>query len=170
MTCGRLFHYVSHQLSWKVWCKIIVFSNKALVLHDDLLSHCVCCRWVMWHLWQVNKCDSCDCTLFKAIINVATDVQRLTIIVSYRQNFQRMLRYHLRWTCITCEEVGKRFCISKANFPCLRSVTVRTCLVYPGFSYISDHILITWELPGIWFCSTAFVQMSFRVAALPFLR
>lgn len=81
------------------------------------------------------------------------------------QNFQQMLRYCWRWTCIIGEEAGKRFCSSKTNFPWLQRVYL-PCI-------FCEDILIIWESPGTRPCSVAlcpFIQMLFRVAALPFLR
>lgn len=165
---------VKRSVSWKVWCKIVVFliDRFTLAAWWSFIMLCMLLMSNMWHLWQVDECDSCDCTLFKVVINIVSDVQYLTVML-YWQNFQQMLRYRLRGTCIVCEEVGKRFCNSKANFPPLKSVTVCTCPVYPGFLYISECILIIWELPDMRFCSTALyplVRMSLRVAALLFLK
>lgn len=183
LVVGCFITWATISVSWKIWCKIIVFSSRTFLLCCVIFYHAVYVVMGMYvvmgsmrHLWQVYECDSCDCSLFKVVINTKVVIKQNLALAHYIifcwQNSKKMLRHCLRWTCIICEEIGKRFCTSKANFLWLRTVTVCTCLVYPGFSYIGEHTLIIWELPGIRFCSTAlypFVQMSFRVAALPFL-
>lgn len=147
---GGFFVFLTRHFTFAAWWTLITL-----------------CAWLMSHMhdvWQVYECDSC--ALLRVIIEIKTSTGHFSLFCW--QNFVQVLRYCLRWTYTICEEIGKRFCSSKPNFPWLKRVYLPciSCTFIHKRRHI-NHLGITW------LCSVAlypFIQMLFTAAALPFLR